>query len=301
MTQFNTLPHQQPSQQVVQQLTGRLASLQPKRNLAACLFAALLFVSLLLSGLLFSSQALAKNNATNSHQQAQQPPLFTVQYQVTYGDMNVGDSEIRQFKDGNEYVLLATAEAEGLAKLLRSGISEEESRYHWTPNKGIQASHYESRITRTKRRFRGGSTTETVVEASMGFDWAKRQASFTGDEGTKLIEVPKGTVDRQLLAFQLMQNYRVGQTAAKEKMVIDFIDDYDLRQYEFHEIARTALETAIGTIDTIVLERVSGSGRKTTIWLAPMLEYLPVQISKSKEGKKGVSMMITSQPVFKAE
>ena len=60
-----------------------------------------------------------------------------------------------------------------------------------------------------------------------------------------------------------------------------------IRDYQFARQGNEAISTSLGTLDTIVVDRLrTESTRKTRIWLAPNLGYLPVKLVQEEDGER---------------
>ena len=78
-------------------------------------------------------------------------------------------------------------------------------------------------------------------------------------------------------------------------------DGGKLKTYVFRYRGQHSISTPFGDVDTLVMERTrSGATRKTTFWLAPSLDYLPVHI-EHREGNRLISMYIRAASGFPKE
>jgi len=221
------------------------------------------------------------------------PKPFTAELTATYGGVKVGDANMALTKNENgQYKLLSSTITTGLAALIKGGTLEEESVFDW--HHGVpRALQFESRQIVQKRSFRGPARTITNIDTQVQFDWAKKQATFTQDDKTTNVDLKPGIADRQLLGLSFMSRF---QDAAKsqESANLDyyFIDKAHVRHYGFKRADNETLETELGTLECIKLERDSGK-RVTTIWLAIALDYFPIRIDKVKKSGPDLSLRVT--------
>ncbi len=58
-----------------------------------------------------------------------------------------------------------------------------------------------------------------------------------------------------------------------------------MKEYVFEMADEESIDTALGTIDTIRLERKNeDSSKRTTLWLAPSLEYMLIRFVQEDDG-----------------
>ena len=73
----------------------------------------------------------------------------------------------------------------------------------------------------------------------------------------------------------------------------DIADDGKLKHYEFQVIGEEALETPIGTINTIKTTRINDKhDRKTIFWLAPEFEFLLVKFRQQDAEGRGFELRL---------
>jgi hypothetical protein len=74
------------------------------------------------------------------------------------------------------------------------------------------------------------------------------------------------------------------------------LDDDGVEQHCFHVMGKEVINTALGKLDTIVVERIRKptSPRHTQFWFAPSLNYAIAKLAhQEKKGKTAYSLEIT--------
>lgn len=125
---------------------------------------------------------------------------------------------------------------------------------------------------------------------TVDFDHASKSATFTVNEnsGTLMLDGP---------AFDDLSGY----LAAKEQLDkgavevhFNVVDKGELREHYYKVVNRLLLETPLGLINAVHLQRVRGedSARKTEIWLAPDHDYLLLKLVQTEPDGTTVSLDI---------
>lgn len=72
------------------------------------------------------------------------------------------------------------------------------------------------------------------------------------------------------------------------------LDKGRVRTFEFRKLGEETIDTALGRINTVVIERYRNSKKKrTTIWLAKDWDYMLVKLRHEKDGKTSDEMTIS--------
>ncbi|MDM8569704.1 DUF3108 domain-containing protein [Thiotrichales bacterium HSG1] len=190
------------------------------------------------------------------------PPPFTAKYSLYAKGIPVGKGtrSLIAHKNGN-FEFKSTAKTTGLAAFFRKMNIEETSLFVKTNGK-IQPLKYVYRQTGKKFRLK------TVI-----FDWLKNIATSKFKDKTSLISLKDKTLDKLLYQLVLMQELQQGKrnlryrVASKDK-ITTYVPKFVGTEY---------IETGIGELETVKYERVS-SNRRTSLWCATKLHYLPVQV-----------------------
>ena len=95
------------------------------------------------------------------------------------------------------------------------------------------------------------------------------------------------TQDKLLYQLTMMLDLKAG----RKKLQYEIADGGTLKDYEFNVIGEEEIDTPMGKLHTVKLERVNDV-RHTTIWCAESLEYLPVRIEQVEKDNASLAMLI---------
>jgi hypothetical protein len=136
-----------------------------------------------------------------------------------------------------------------------------------------------------KRKKIFGSRTEKQL-----FDWTTNSLTYSRDGKSQQIEIQPGFLDVMSHKLQLREDIANG----KENLSYTVISKGKLKQYQYRVAGHQVLETPLGPLNTVVIERVTESKSKyTRIWLASDWDYLIVRLKKDDQGKTQ-EMLITN-------
>lgn len=121
-------------------------------------------------------------------------------------------------------------------------------------------------------------------EISLKFDWSNKQVHNIADDDVKPFGIPTGTLDKISYQFQLRQDL------INNKKVLNYTiaDDDEIKTYNFKRVGEETVETPIGAIKAIKVERIRGQGsdRQTLIWFAQDWNYLMVKLQQIEDSKE---------------
>jgi len=113
------------------------------------------------------------------------------------------------------------------------------------------------------------------------FDWPNKTIEYSKDDKTKSVAIDSGLLDVITHKLQLRRDLQSG----KEILSYPVISRGKLKQYVYQVIANEVLETAIGPLNTVKVQRVrEDSKRQTIIWLATDWDYLAVRLEQKENG-----------------
>jgi len=208
-------------------------------------------------------------------------PTFTAHYQLLRNDnMKVGEvKRTTTTNDSGAIEFESYSKTTGLAALfIKDKITERTT--FTIANNIIQPQNY--LYDRT-----GGKRTR---EAKLNFDWTKKSVTNAINGEAWHMDIQPGTQDKLSYQLQLMLDLQAGITE------FDYLvaDGGTLKKYRFTLLGEETIKTSLGDIKTIKLkrERAADSKRKTTIWFARSLHYLPVRIKQGKSDDEFVTLEI---------
>ena len=197
---------------------------------------------------------------------AQVLPDFSANYLIRLNGIQAGElkrSLVTQ-PDGNR-LFKSQTQAKGVFAFFKPEKIVETSLYQHHDNT-IVPQHY--RYIRT-----GGKKDKTMA---LDFDWQEQQLHIDDKKRPWSLALTEGTLDKLVYQLALMTDL----AANHHQFNYQIADGGKIKQYKITEISRETISTPLGNIETIKLtrERNRPKDRKTTLWCAPSLNYLPVML-----------------------
>ena len=125
----------------------------------------------------------------------------------------------------------------------------------------------------------------------LSFDWNRNQLTVEHGGTSEQVPLPRGVLDRASARIALMHDLAAGRASGRYTIA----DPDVLQTYDYRSEGTEILDTPLGKI---AAEKVSqqrpGSSRRTLIWAARDLGFLPVRIEQVREGHAPVSLVIES-------
>lgn len=133
------------------------------------------------------------------------------------------------------------------------------------------------------------------------FDWTAMQVNGSGKDGIIQLPLHAGILDKS--SYQLALQHDIANGVDQLSYIV--LDGDDLDTYDFRLLGAERIETPLGQLNTIKVERVRDPGqnkRKTTLWFAKDWGYLLVQLNQvERDGKEYTIMLqdglVDGQPV----
>ncbi|MDA9095159.1 DUF3108 domain-containing protein [Porticoccaceae bacterium] len=127
-----------------------------------------------------------------------------------------------------------------------------------------------------KRSLIGIKRTESQI-----FDWPNNRVQYSKGDKKKSVAVTPGLFDIITHKLQLRRDLQSG----KEILAYPVISRGKLKQYVYEVVANEVLETAIGPLNTVKLQRIrEDEKRQTVMWLATDWDYLAVKLEQIENG-----------------
>jgi Protein of unknown function (DUF3108) len=114
-----------------------------------------------------------------------------------------------------------------------------------------------------------------------------------GTSETHAVDAPldTGIQDPMSVQIELMRQLQAGLAPKQFKL----FDKDQAKEYFYTRERSEILKTPLGELETVVYRSDRpGSDRVTRLWLAPTLNYLPLQAARSRNGSVDLSMRITA-------
>lgn len=206
---------------------------------------------------------------------------FTAHYTVSRGNLPLGEVQrVFSRSGGDAYVYTSTMQTSGIAALLVQGRIEERS-VGSSNNVQIKPQHYTYLKTGGKKR----------RELNLQFNWTQGVAQNTVPSETWEFAIPADAQDQLSYQLALMRDLQNGKT----ELSYPIADKEKLRTYRFKIVGEETLDTPLGPLQTVKLERVTESNdRSTRVWCAPSLNYLPVRIEQTEKDDSEYTLLIKS-------
>jgi hypothetical protein len=127
--------------------------------------------------------------------------------------------------------------------------------------------------------------------STQSYDWDALQVSNVDKDGTVQLTLHAGILDKS--SYQLALQHDVSRGA--DSFSYRVMDGDDLDVYDFRLLDEEIIDTPVGKLNTVKVERVRDPGqnkRKTTLWFAKDWGYLLVQLNQiEKDGKEYTIML----------
>lgn len=211
--------------------------------------------------------------------QAAPPRTFNATYNASYEGISADAERSLTFDAAtNQYTLSSTVEL----TLFGSSLTriDERSDFLWVEEQPLPQ-HYEF----VQSGF--GARKRTI-----DFDHAHGLAKFTinDERGELMLDGP---------AFDELSGYLVAKeqlTQGRTEARFDVVDRGEIREHYYRIVDRVMLETPLGRIEAVHLERIRGeeSARKTEIWLAPEHDYLLLKLVQTEPDGDTIELSIRS-------
>ena len=128
-------------------------------------------------------------------------------------------------------------------------------------------------------------------QVEIRFDWKLGVAHHNVQGRQWKLKVPVGTLDKL--------NYLIAAMADLErgKRVFNYwiADGGGLKQYQLYDLGEERIDTALGIMNTVILQRKrNNSPRETIIWCAPKLRFLPVRVLHREKDNRTIELVLRS-------
>jgi hypothetical protein len=122
------------------------------------------------------------------------------------------------------------------------------------------------------------------------FDWPQDTVTVKLEKKTLELSLQGQALDGLSLKLELQRRLRTGE----DNMEFLLLDEDKIKQQTFRVLPREMLETSLGCLETIPVERVRSaeSTRYTRAWHAPGLNYLTVRLEHGKTDGDQMEMRI---------
>ncbi|HXG29738.1 MAG TPA: DUF3108 domain-containing protein [Nevskiales bacterium] len=198
---------------------------------------------------------------------------FTAIYQVERDSTLLGRARFTLSPQGTDcYLYHGTVRPEGLAALL-AGETVEQSHFCIVGGK-IRPLSY-------KTLEEGGKGDNYVLN----FDWVNRVVRSDDGASRKLLADGVDPLSLQIALRKQLSD--AGGSLPTRPISLVVVEEDKEKDYSFRVTGREALDTPLGRLEAIRLDRTDDSRKQLRLWLAPSLDYLPVRVERQR-GKGAV-------------
>lgn len=200
-------------------------------------------------------------------------PSFVAEYELRRNNTRAARLERSLHCDDGSCRFASDGQTVGFADLLLRGRIEEWTQFRLSDGEIRPQEYY------YRQRARGGNNEYT----RLFFNPDTGRVSSRGDERWDA-QVEGETMDELLSQLRLMMAVRAGETDMEFSVVEG---DGEVDSYRFRVVGRESVDTPAGTYEAVRVERVGGSSRrKTTMWFATELEYIPLVVEHERVGRE---------------
>lgn len=197
-----------------------------------------------------------------NHAKPERPSPYTAIYTARYNGLPIsGERTLVETDEGYKLTLTAS---NFLGK-----ITEQE---HFI----LAGDRYQLRDYRYERRIFGKSSVETLsVDEAAGHINSERKGE------TETLPLSPGLLG----SLSHQQQLQADMAAGAETLAYQVAQRGRIKEYRYGIIGEESLDTPLGTLETVKLERLRDDDeRQTYLWLAVALDYLPVKIEQYEDG-----------------
>ena len=208
---------------------------------------------------------------------------FLAEYQISISGLS-GEAQIdlRNGAEPDVYLYRTRMSATGLARMIRSTVAEEESRIRMIDGKPVPERYM----------FHDGSDRERNT-TDMEFDWDTLWARGQHDGQYAEIPLEPGVMDRLTADLDVMLTLQSGGQPGSQLLA----DSNRIKTYEYTAMGRETIDVKAGRFETLkFLRQRPGSSRRTFIWYAPELNYLPIRAEHQRRQRTRASMELSKPP-----
>lgn len=131
----------------------------------------------------------------------------------------------------------------------------------------------------------------TKSETHMDFNWQQKTLDVTEDQERETLPLKRRVVDPLSLHLLVMWDMQQDQPS----QVYTLANGTRLKDYQTEMEGEETLQTPLGNLRTLRVRSSRAkeeSDRVTTLWLAPELNYLPVQMVHENDGEETLRMLL---------
>ncbi len=210
-------------------------------------------------------------------------PTYTATYSAEYKGKNLGTSEFKVTHDTaqNSYEFMSTTTAKGIIGKLAA------------PNPTVERSVFTvvgGKIRPSEYWYKDG-TRKADGDKHIQFDWDRHVAVVSDKDGRREVSLDEVSLDAGSLHVALMQDLIVNGKPGQYRIA----DSEQAKAYGFDDNGEAQTDTGLGKLAThCYIQHREGSSRKTYLWVAPQLDFLPARIETRKDDEVQTALTLVS-------
>lgn len=218
---------------------------------------------IILSMLLYSFPAIASDDF---------PPPFTAHYSLSIRGVDIAKGTRTLRQEGTDtWKFISSSQTVGLISYIRRDRIYETTTFKLSNGKIQPSIYFYEQINGSKEK-----------RIKISFDWDKKMAYGSDNNGQWEVPLEEGTLDKLLYQLIVMQDLKQGKRNLQYKIV----DKGKIKTYIPNFLGTESVSTGQGKLETLKYQKVAEDGeRSTTLWCAPNLHFLPVQVEHNEKGE----------------
>lgn len=202
---------------------------------------------------------------------------FRADYSLMRNSLGLGISSFTLSRDAGVYSYKSVAHASGLAALFSSSTITQESRFTLMDGRPRAVSY----------RYDDSGKPEDAE--SIHFDWSNGSATTEEDGRQKDKLLTPNTSDVQMIQLMIAADVAAGRAQRSYRL----LDHGEITRYTAKALPDAPLKVGGKSYSTKVVQLYNAErGRTITVWLAPELHYLPVQIQQAQSDKATITLTL---------
>ncbi len=209
------------------------------------------------------------------------PRVFEADYTIHMKGARVArmTRQFTQLEDG-AYRYHSETRTTGLISIFRKDRFVETSNWILSDRRMIPRDYYYSH---------SGGKKERLV--NIKFDWENNRITNSVNGKSWKMPTTPNVMDKLLYQLAIMYDLQDG----RENLRYTIADGGKIKDYNFEILGEETLTTPLGKLDTVKLERHKpNSRRKSTLWCAKKLEFLPVKVENVEKDGRITTALIKS-------
>jgi len=208
------------------------------------------------------------------------PLPFAARYSVHYDSFRVGILERSLSTAGSGgWRLRAEMYPTGFIALLKKDRFVEESLFQPQPDGTLRPLRYRYTHTDGQRE----------KQERLEFDWTTGLFDYHRNNAQSRHPLPEDGLDKLLVQVALKRDLAAGL----REMHYTVVEDDEVERYHFRVVGEEMLETALGRLRTLKVERVREDKKRNTVfWAAVEREHLLVKIVQEEDGHTYASRIL---------